>query len=188
MLTGKIATRSTNSLIIDVHGVGYKVLVSPNILSSVHDGEEKTIFIYHHIREDLSELYGFISQKDLALFEKLIGVSGVGPKTALGVFTVGSSDEILRAVMQGDVDFFSGVPRLGKKNAQKIIIELKGKLDITSDTDLEFAEGSMQQEILMALEGFGFTRDEGRKALQKLGDEGETTADKVRLALKYLGR
>lgn len=184
-LQGIVDYRDTACLIVGVGGVGYKVIVPTNISSTV--GDKIKLFTHTHVREDLLELYGFIEPQDLKLFEYLISVSGVGCKTAIGVFSVGSRKEIVNAIVSNDVAFFTSVPRLGKKNAQKIIIELKNKLGGQEDLDLS-QDGAETDEVVAALKSFGYSPAEARSALKGLKGQGETTAEKVRLALKYLGK
>jgi len=184
-LQGTVDYRDAAYIIVNVGGVGYKVIVPANI--SAATGETIKIFTHTHVREDVLELYGFTDPTDLKVFEYLISVSGVGCKTAIGVFSVGSRKEIVNAIISNDVAFFTSVPRLGKKNAQKIIIELKNKLGGQEDLDLS-QDGSETNEVVAALKSFGFTPAEARSALKGLHGEGETVAEKVRLALKYLGK
>ena len=190
MLSGAVAYRNDPYLIINVHGVGYKVLVSNTLLSNANVGTEVTIYTYTHVREDILELYGFSEPQDLRLFELLLSVSGVGPKSAIGVFSIGSRSEIMQAITTGDVAFFTGVSRLGKKNAQKIIIELKNKIGGASGEDLDLSSDTVSDsdEVIAALQAFGFSRAEAHAALREVKEEGLSTAEKVRLALKQLGR
>jgi holliday junction DNA helicase RuvA len=181
-LKGTIVTSYDSNLIVDIQGVGYKVAVPKRLL---HSTGEIALFIHTHVREDLLELYGFESVEDLKLFELLIGVSGVGCKSALGVFALGKRGDIIKAIQTGDATFFTSVPRLGKKNAQKIIIELKNKLGGTGDIILESAADT---DVLDALQSFGFSEKEAAMALRKIEDETLSTPEKVKLALKYLGR
>jgi Holliday junction DNA helicase RuvA len=188
-LKGVVEYRDDPNLIIDVHGVGYKVLVPTTVLAKLNGvGEEIKLFTHTHVREDLLELYGFTDPADLRLFEYLISVSGVGCKTALGIYAVGSRSAIVQAISNGDVSFFTSVPRLGKKNGQKIIIELKNKLGAGGDLDLSESGGGEQSELLVALKAFGFSSAESQEAIQALKGKGETVEEKVRLALKYLGK
>lgn len=187
-LHGVILLRDGPTLIINVGGVGYRVLASADCLSDAKIGEEAKIYTYTHVREDILELYGFSKYSDVKLFEQLLGVSGIGPKTAIGVFAIGSGNEIIEAITKGDVDYFIQVPRLGKKNAQRIIIELKTKMGSLSDLDLSGEDREERQEVLVALKSFGFTTQEAMKALQAIKGQGETTEEKIRLALKYLGK
>lgn len=185
-LKGIVDYRDLSSIIIDVSGVGYKVLVPLNLSANV--GDSLKLFIHTHVREDLLELYGFTEPADLKLFEYLISVSGVGCKTALGIFSVGSRKEIINAITTNDVSFFTSVPRLGKKNAQKIIIELKNKLGGKGE-DLDLSEGSNENnEVIAALKSFGFSVAEARDAVKLLNGKGESVEEKVRLTLKSLGR
>lgn len=187
-LKGVVEFRDDPYLFINVNGVGYKVLASTHVLSKIGVvGEKVTIFTYTHVREDMLDLYGFLTREDLKLFEMLLEVSGIGPKTAVGIFSYGSKNEIIAAIMQADTSFFSRVPRLGQKNAQKIIIELKNK--IGSTTDLDLSAGSKQNEdVVIALKSLGFKNHEAQEAIRNIKTEGKTTEEIIRLALKYLGK
>ena len=184
-LQGTVDYKDATYILVAVNGVGYKVLVPANV--SINLGDTIKLFTHTHVREDLLELYGFTDPADLKLFAYLISVSGVGCKTALGIFTVGNRKEIIQAITGNDVAFFTSVPRLGKKNAQKIIIELKNKLGGQEDLDLS-QEGNESSEVIAALKTFGFSSIEARSALKGLNGQGETIGEKVKLALKYLGK
>jgi len=188
MLRGNVAFKNLSSIILDVSGVGYKVFVPSNVVATVGLTDELTIYTYTHVRDDLLELYGFTKSEDLKLFEMLISVSGVGCKSALGVFSIGPRSDIVKAVVTGDVGFFTAVPRLGKKNGQKIIIELKNKLGGVEDLDLSYTENNQQMDAVTALESFGFSRQEAGQAVQAVSKEEMKTEVMVKLALKYLGR
>lgn len=188
LLKGIVEQRFDPYIIIDVKGVGYKVLATASVLANVHLGQQVKIHTYTHVREDALELYGFESASDLRLFEQLIGVSGIGPKTAIGIFALGTSNQIMSAISQGNVEFFTAVPRLGKKNAQKIIIELKSKVGSVGDLDLSAGDGQANGEVVAALRSFGFSTKEAYDTLRLLQGKGETTEEKIRLALKYLGK
>lgn len=191
MLRGLLDTRFDPYLILDVQGVGYKVLASHDVLSTLPPlSSEIKLYTYTLVREDVLELYGFSDLSDLKLFELLISVSGVGPKSAIGVFSVGKRGEIINAIVKNDVSFFTSVPRLGKKNAQKIIIELKGKLGSGEDLDLATSDISPTDELAAALKNFGYTQGEIQQAVQAVRAKGNgaDTATELRLALKYLGK
>jgi Holliday junction DNA helicase RuvA len=188
-LKGVIEYREDPFLIVDVNGVGYKVLVPNSVLSKISGvGDSIKLYTHTHVREDLLELYGFTDPSDLKVFSMLISVSGVGCRTALGIFSVGSRADIVQAISTGDVTFFTSVPRLGKKNGQKIIIELKSKIGAGGDIDLSDDGGKDQTEIMNALQAFGYSTKEAQAAVRELNGKGETIEDKVRLALKYLGK
>lgn len=188
LLHGIVDSRIDPYLILDVNGVGYKVYASHSVLSRVSIGERLKLYIYTHVREDILELYGFSDIEHLRLFEYLISVSGVGPKTAIGVFSVGERSDIVKAIINGDVSFFTAVPRLGKKNAQKLIIELKSKLGSIEDFDVNFERDSEADEVIIALKAFGFSASEAYTALRSVKTDGLSTSEKVRKALKNLGK
>ncbi len=175
-------------MVIDVNGVGYKVLISDSFYSKLTPGEKVKVYTYTHVREDALELFGFREIEDLKLFENLISVSGIGPKTALNIFSSGQRSDIVEAILKGDVSFFSSVPRLGTKNAQKIIIELKNKMGSTVDLDLSGKEQAENDEVVAALKNFGFTVSEAQKALREIKGKELKPEEKIRLALKNLSR
>ena len=187
-LKGKVEFVDGQYIILDVNGVGYRVLAPSKIFSNAKIKEDLKLFTYTHVREDTLDLFGFADILDLKLFEQLISVSGVGPRTALNIFSIGTRDSIIEAIVKGDVDFFTAVPRLGRKNAQKIIIELKGKLGSLEELDLSGQTDGVSSEVLAVLKSFGFTGKESQDALRAVGKNAETTEEKIRLALKYLGK
>ena len=180
-LTGTPGRLSPDSIIIDVQGVGYKVFVSAN--TSVV-GETVSLFIHTHVREDSLDLYGFLTAEELQLFKLIINISGIGPRTGLMLLNQGVAG-IISAVAKAEVEFFTSIPRLGKKNAQKIIIELKPKLGDLTALDL-VGENSETKDAINALVNLGFKPKEVREALRQ--SEGEDIDAKIKAALKYLGK
>lgn len=183
-LSGKLLSHHDPFLLINVNGVGYKVHAAADVLTAFHIGDVVQVYVHTHVREDALELYGFSDEASMELFELLISVNGVGPKTAINVFALGKKEEILGAIRKADVDFFTGVPRLGRKNAQKIIIDLKNKLGAIEELDLRDGES----DVVVALMQFGFSSEEARRAVREIGEKGKTTEEKIKLALKYLGK
>jgi Holliday junction DNA helicase RuvA len=188
LLKGTIELLQRPFVIIDVNGVGYKVLVPETIYSKLSLGEKLRIFTYTYVREDTLELFGFLEAEDLTLFENLLTVSGIGPKTALNIFSFGERKDIIEAIIKGDVTFFTSVPRLGTKNAQKIIIELKNKMGADSDLDLSGKDLLENAEVVQALKNFGFSLSEAQKAVREIKKDGLSTEEKIRLALRHLGK
>ena len=194
-LSGTIKHKGPNYLIVLTNNaVGYKVFVPTDILTSTPplsaEASAKadiSLYTFTYVKEDALDLYGFPAQDDLTMFELLIGVSGIGPKTALSIFSNGKLPKIKEAIVKGDVSFFTSVPRLGTKNAQKIIIELRPKLGSLGLLDLTGETGETK-EIIEALKTFGFSTNEAKDALKSIKDLEGTTSDKIRHALKYLGR
>ena len=185
-LSGKVSFKGANRVEIEVQGIGYEVFVPPGNLDKLKIGAETEIFIYHHIAEDKNDLFGFLDRKDRAVFEMLIGVSGIGPKTAQNIFSIGSGEKILGAISKADVNFFKQVKGLGGKGAQRIIIDLKTKAGTV--VDLDFNLESADEGIYEALLGLGFTRQEARKALGKMPSSLKTENEKIKFALKELGK
>lgn len=186
-LSGTIKFKGPNYLIMLVGGVGYKVFVPLDLLTHTFLASPTSLFTYTHVKEDALDLYGFPTQEELTLFELFLTVSGIGPKTALSIFSNGKLPKIKEAIVKGDVDFFTTVPRLGRKNAQKIIIELRSKLGSLGELDLS-AEGGETKEIIDALKSFGFSAIEAKEALKSIKEIEGDTSDKIRQALKYLGK
>ena len=187
-LHGTVELFDGSHFFINVHGVGYRVQAPTHLLSTYHVGDTANIFTYTHVREDSLELFGFATLEDLKLFEMFLSVSGIGPKTALGIFGVGTRDKILSAIQRADVKFFTGVPRLGTKNAQKLIIELKGKLGSLEELDLTGSKYAVDDEVGQALLSFGFSQREIDGALTAIGGTEQNSSQKIKLALKYLGK
>jgi Holliday junction DNA helicase RuvA len=184
-LRGKVIHKDIDSLIIDVQGVGYKVFVGENILSSVGNTETE-LFCHHHQRETSVELYGFASADTLRLFSIINNISGIGPKLALILSSLGTIDELKKAIEQRDEKFFAGVRGLGKKRLQKLILELTGKLDDVMDVTR--TEIDRRDEVLQALVGLGFTVGDARDAISQVNPKVTDPEGKIKEALKVLGK
>lgn len=180
-LTGKAETFTKDSIILSVNSVGYKVFFNPKPNKPL----PLTLFIHTHVKEDALDLYGFTTKEELQLFKLMINISGIGPKIAINVMDKGVV-AITEAVSRGDVDFFTTVPRLGRKNAQKIIIELKSKLGSLTELDLS-ADSSETSDAVSALVSLGFSKNEARTAITTApGDQ--SLEQKISFAIKHLGK
>lgn len=170
--------------IIDVSGVGYKVFATLPTLGQLSIGEEVTLHTYMYVRENIQDLYGFEDKEEQALFELLISVSGIGPKSALGILNVANPATLKQAVAAGDTTHLTKVSGIGKKSAQKIIIELKDKLDSASEQDVAL----MQDEVdtMEALTSLGYGQKEVRDVLQKIPKDITGPQDRIKEALKLL--
>lgn len=186
-LTGTITDIFETFIILDCHDVGYKVTLSLPLLQKAQQGSKQTYYIYTQVKEDALALFGFASKKELGLFEMLISVSNIGPKTAMAVLNLGNVDQILQAIAKADSDYFLSVPRVGKKNAQRIIVELRSKIGSIGEIDLTFEESAENKEIMQALLDFGFEKNEIRSVIKKLPKEGKID-QKLKTALKGLGK
>ncbi len=182
-LIGKPIIFNDHLLVQTAGGVGYKVWVSSKVLAQ-DDKEEVKLFIHSYIKEDRFELYGFLSAGDLQLFEMLLSVSGCGPKMALAICEAGS-ERIVEAIKQANVSFFSAFPRVGKKVAQKLIIELKTKLGGLKDLDLA-PKSQNYQDAYEALVALGVPETKVETELAKLDLEVISVPEAVKIVLKDL--
>lgn len=179
-LRGTVLEYTANQVLVEVFGVGYRLLVPSSVVSLLRTGEEAFFYTHDHVREDARDLYGFLSSAELGLFEQLLSISGVGPKVAMTILGIGSADTVRRAIMTGDLDTLTSVPGVGKKTAQKIVLELKGQL-------VELAAASpMDQEVIQALQGLGYSAAQAREVVKQLSPELTTTSERIREALRFL--
>ena len=181
-LSGKILNTTEKEIILDVHGVGYKICCPlPTILSCAH-GKDKELFIHTRVREDAITLYGFETETDLETFEKLIDVSGIGPKSAVAMLSVHSPASIASAIENSDSQTLAHTPGIGKKSAEKIILELRGKLSHLQDT-----KGNENTfEVRLALEALGYSPREINEVISKLNTKKKSTSDLIKEALAQL--
>lgn len=186
-LKGTVFSKSQNSVILFAGSVGYNVFVTNKFLEEIKTDKEVFLFIHSHIRDDAFDLFGFSTRQELSLFTLLLTVSGIGPKTALTVIDK-EVENIEQAIRTSDVDFFVTVPRLGRKNAQKIIIELKQKLGSIVDLDLSGRDASETKELMDALSSMGFAKPEVLRSIKTLPPQMKLLEEKIRHCLKQLGK
>jgi holliday junction DNA helicase RuvA len=186
-ISGTIDSIYTQTCIIDVSGVGYVIYTPQRTLSKLKSLDKKSLYTHLHVRDDALDLFGFESKEELELFKMLITVSGIGPKTALLVMDKGVL-EIRSAVSKSDVNFFTGIPRLGTKNAQKIIIELKNKIGSVVDLDLSGITELVMNDVINALSSMGFKKAEIVKSMKFITEKDITIEQKIKTTLKHLGK
>ncbi len=182
-IKGKIFKKSYNSVEIDVNGLIYKVFIPLRLFSSLpQKGEEVFLFTTNVIGENENSLYGFESEDERELFSKIISIMGVGPKTALNIFSKLSYEEIVRVIEDGDEKILKSIPGIGKKSAGRIILELSGKLIVKEKLD------TLNEDILDALINLGYKRKEAEDALYKAKNNTKTSNEEELLkeALKIL--
>ena len=196
-IIGTVAEIHDDGLVLENNGIGYAIAAPSSMLSELSVGDEARIHTYMAVREDAIALYGFRTRDDLAVFKLLLGVSGIGPKGAIAVLSGLSADDLRFAVLSDDVTTISKVPGIGRKTAQKLILELKDKMDLQDafEKKAEHAAGestpetgSPQSEAILALTALGYVSTEALKAVRKVasGDAGENVEDILRKALKEL--
>ena len=183
-LSGKVQ-KLNDGLLLHTHGVGYRVEVGESLLKTLAQDEPASLFIYTHVKEDALKLFGFATEQDLFLFELVLSVSGVGPKIALTIVDVGA-DRLIRAVQNAEVGFFSAIPRVGKKLAQKIIIELKSKLGGLKELELG-PLSDKEQDVLEGLKSLGFAEESIQQVLGEL-DRTQPVEVMLKQAVKNLAK
>lgn len=191
-LKGTVAGRSADAAFLDVNGVGFQVGMPASDLAKLPDrGEEVALFTHLAVREDAMALFGFLSQEEKALFERLIGVSGIGPKVALAALSSFRPEELVAAISSEDVKAVSTIPGVGKKTAQRMILELKGSLAQEGEPDLFSANTAAAAERLQgardALLAMGFSLAEADLALKGAPENADTESALLQYALRRLG-
>ena len=181
-----IERTATGEVLVEVEGVGYRAFVPASALSALHPGDNTFLFTHLHVREDAMVLYGFPTRDERDTFEVLIGSSGVGPKLALAILSVHSPGMLRRVLVDDDLDALTMVPGVGKRTAQRLLVELKARLEAPSlETDGAGASTSARAEVRTALAGLGYQPDEVREVLSQLPDDGPVE-ELLRDALKLL--
>lgn len=194
---GELAAVEKEKVILDVGGVGYGVFMpeaSMGMLPSI--GEEVKLHTYLNVREDAMQLFGFLTRDELEIFRMLIGVSGIGPKGGLSILSKLTADDLRFAVLSGDAKAISAAPGIGKKTAEKVIIELKDKLDleemlepkaVVAPESVNGISGEVQSEAVQALVALGYGSTESLRAVKKVDmSQAETVEDVLKQALKNL--
>ena len=176
---GTAVDMTENSVIVEAGGIGYDIYMTGTDLSNIHMGEEVKIHTYFNVREDAMQLYGFRSKDDLQMFKLLLGVNGVGPKAAVGVLAGITADELRFAILSDDVKTLSKAPGIGKKTAQKLILELKDKMKLEDAFELKLAH---EQEKAVA--GLGEISDGRQEAVEALVALGYSSTDALRAVRK----
>ena len=195
-LDGTVAELLPYLAVIDCGGVGYACKTTNNTLASLKKGQRGKLYTYLNVGEDVFDLYGFATQKELATFKLLIGVSGVGPKAALAVLSAGTPESLAMAIITGDEKALTAAPGIGKKIAQRIILELKDKMARESGGELDFSGGkgapaaavfsNKATEAAQALAVLGYTSAEVSMALKGVDVEGLPLEEIIRQSLKKM--
>jgi len=185
-LNGTIRHKDLNALVVDVNGVGYKVLVTTETALEVTPSSP--IFLWTHlvVRETSLELFGFLDKETLDTFELLITISGIGPKSALSILNVATPSMLRQAVVSADTSYLTRVSGIGKKNAEKIVLELKDKLKITKED--KGMDMRSEGDALEALVSLGYNERDAREALKRVPKETEGASERVKAALKLLSQ
>ncbi len=191
-LRGQLEHIDENYIVIDVNGVGYKVYIAASIFDKLpQKHHEVKVFTYLHVKEDIMDLYGFIDREQQSMFELLISVSGVGPKAALAVLSTSSVTDFALAVVSSDTKTITKAPGIGKKIAQRIILELKDKIKSeelmnVNDSAVYDAVPNHSSEAVNALVALGYSTGEAARAVQAVQNKSNDLEEIIKLALKHM--
>lgn len=183
-LSGTVRHKEASSLVVDVAGVGYRVFVTTDVALEASLNSPIFLWTYLAVRETALDLFGFPDRETMNAFELLITISGIGPKTALGILNVASPATLRQAVASKDASYLTKVSGIGKKNAEKIVLELEGKLVVNKDemsNDLK-SEG----DVVLALVSLGYSERDAREATKDIPKDLKGTSERVKAALKLL--
>lgn len=187
-LSGTVSEHVNGQVVLDVHGVGYGLQVTTEDMGRLGSGQTAKLYVYEHIREQAHDLYGFISLDTKVLFEQLLDVNGVGPKMALNILSIGNANDVRAAIAGGDTKFISQAQGVGKRVAERVVVELKDKVglegvDLSTTGMLQGENLLLKDEAVEALVTLGYSPQDAAKALNGV-DENLPTEERVKQALK----
>ncbi len=183
-ITGTVVVKRDTLLVLDVSGVAFKLFVGKHALAQFPDvGSVATAFCFLYVREDALDLYGFSSAKELELFERLLGVSGVGPKTGIGLLAVAPCDQLVAAINEGRTELLTRVSGVGRKTAERVVLELKGKLSLTASPQLLTLMES-DVELEETLTNLGYSRAQARVTVSKIDPKVTGFKERLKEALR----
>lgn len=197
-IKGILAEITEDAIIVENQGIGYEIAVPGQVFDYLPSvGEEVKIYTYHYVREDAILLYGFLTKEDVRIFKKLIGVSGIGPKGALAILSVLSTDDLRFAILGDDAKAIAKAPGVGAKTAQRVIIELKDKLSLEDAFEQKLANQAQKAELnpaigvkneaILALTSLGYSQSEALKVLQGIEiSPDDQVEDVLKMALKQM--
>lgn len=194
---GTVTDIDANLVVVDCHGVGFALNASLNTVAAVRIGEVSKLYIYESVREDAFDLFGFASKEEKRCFEMLIGISGVGPKAAISILSTNTPTNLALAVLNDDIKALSSAPGIGKKIAQRIILELKDKISketaglelgdaVPAAAAAPASDNPARQDAIAALAVLGYSMPEINRAIQKTQIDGLTTEQIVKSVLRQM--
>ncbi len=193
-INGKLIKVASDYAVVDINGVGFKIYTRTLSLAQFNKGDHVMLYTYLHVRENEISLYGFHNRQELELYERLINVSGIGPKVAINILNHTNIKDFVSAIAFEDIKALCKLPGIGKKTAQKILLELKDKLSI-ADMDSDFDDFDKSagytdetSEAVLALQTLGYDASEANKTVSKVAKENDSVEDIIKKALKELAR
>ena len=194
---GTVTDIEANLVVVDCHGVGFALNASLNTIAAVRVGEQSKLYLYESVREDAFDLFGFASKEEMRCFEMLIGISGVGPKAAISILSTNTPTSLALAVLNDDIKALSNAPGIGKKIAQRIILELKDKISkeaggldlggsVSAPAAAPAADNPARQDAIAALAVLGYSMPEINRAIQSIPIDGLSTEQIVKAVLRQM--
>ena len=185
-LRGTVTQTTDRAVILDVNGVGYLVYASTETLGRLKEGNQATLWTYLAVRENALDLFGFVDRNEKDFFELLLSVPGIGPRSALAILSLAPPEVLRKAILSNNTDYLTKVSGIGRKSAEKIVIELKDKIGKLAEHE---HDGLVQaSDVIDALKALGYPQKEVREAVQKLPADLTDTGEQIKEALKILGR
>jgi len=187
MIKGKVAEKTIDNVIVDCAGVGYGRYVTFEDYGALAEGQDTKLYVHEHIRENSHDLYGFRNLETKALFEQLLSVNGVGPKMALSILSLASAGSVRQAIASGDTKFISGASGVGKRVAERVVVDLKDKVGLASSDDATgflTTSANPNDEAMQGLVALGYSVNDAAEALKKV-DQKLPAEERIKQALKF---
>jgi Holliday junction DNA helicase RuvA len=188
LIKGNVLYKLPDYIIVETYGVGYRIFLPLKSIENIRVGDLLEVFTYMHVREDTMLLFGFLSVQDKEIFIKLLSISGLGPKTALAILSFFSASEFSYNLQTSNSDAFAKVPGIGKKTAQRIILELKGKIEFNDQVESVAKNNENYSLASLALLELGYTKSDVKNAFLKIENVDAPAEDIIRAALKILAK
>ncbi len=188
-INGKVLEVRNDAVVVEVSGIGFLVYIPSQLKAQIHIGDHINLHTFLIVRQDLLALYGFETNEEREIFILLLGVNGIGPRLALAILSALNPDTIRKAIIQEDPDVFNRVPGVGKKTAQKILLQLHDRIPIVTGLESLATISDFDSEVLAALTVLGYSVVEAQSALQSIPrDAPQETEERLKLALQYFSR
>jgi Holliday junction DNA helicase RuvA len=185
-IKGKVDYIRNNYAVVEANNIGYKIFLTAYSMGKIAGGKEVELFIHTHVREDILALYGFLTLEELEMFELLLSISGIGPKAGLGILTIATPKTIRTAILNNDSSILTKVSGVGKKTAERVILELQNKIADMSESEKSGAV--TDSDSIEALVSMGYSVSEARDALKDVDPDIKDIGQRVKVALKNLGK
>ncbi len=185
-ITGTIRDKNERFIIVETNGLGYKVFVAADTIGELSIGQQTSLYTHLAVREDALDLYGFTTEEHQIFFEMLLSISGIGPRSALSILSLATIDVLKKAIATGDTNYLTKVSGIGRKTAEKIVIELRDKLAAHKDDNQTNLRG--EHDTLEALKSLGYSQNEARDVLKDIDPTITGTSERLKLALQILGK